>query len=122
MNDSVFIMVGLEVTPGKSNEVKAIINHMVDRVRETEPHTLRCSYFENEKGTEIRIIEQYTSVEAVFAHNENVNEYVLQLESMVTFTKAIIFGNVDLSALSASDHELFARLYGEVWIPFAAAK
>ena len=122
MNDLIFIIVGFEVTPGKFDEVKAIINHMVDRVREIETHTLRYSYFENGTGTEVRIIEQYASVEAVLAHNENLNEYVVQLEGMVTFTKAIIFGNVDLSALSASNRELFERLYGEVWIPFAAAK
>jgi quinol monooxygenase YgiN len=115
-------MVSFDVAPGKLDEVKAIINQMVEHVRETEPYTLRYSYFENETGTEMRIIEQYTSVEAALAHNENINEYAVQLRSMITFTKITLFGNVDLSALSDSDRKLFESLYGEIWIPFAAAK
>ena len=122
MIDSIFITVSFDVAPGKLDEVKAIINQMVERVRETEPYTLRYSYFENETGTEMRIIEQYTSVEAALAHNENINEYAVQLRSMITFTKITLFGNVDLSALSDSDRKLFESLYGEIWIPFAAAK
>ncbi len=112
----------MELAPEKLDEVKTIINQMVEHVKETEPHTLRYSYFENKTGTGMRIIEQYTSVEAALAHNENVNAFSTQLEKMATFTKIMLFGNVNLSVLSASDRELFDRLYGEVWTPFAAAK
>lgn len=122
MDNSVLIMVSFDVAPEKYDEVKAIINQMVEHVKETESHTLRYSYFENGSGTEMRIIEQYTSVEAVMIHNQNINKYVEQLAPMITFTKVILFGNVDLSVLSDSDRKLFESLYGEVWIPFAAAK
>ncbi|NJO02090.1 MAG: hypothetical protein HC880_10695 [Bacteroidia bacterium] len=109
-----------EVAPGKYDDFKEIIGRMVNHVRETESTTtLTYSYFENGTGTEVRIIEQYTSVEAVLAHNENIAAYVEELEGMITFRKVTCFGDVDLSTLPDSSREILERVYLEIWTPFA---
>lgn len=120
MNNSIFIIVEGEVTPEKYDDFKEIISRMVNHVRETESTTLSYSYFENGTCAEVRIIEQYTSVEAVLSHNENIAAYMVELNGMISFIKITVFGDVDLSTLPDSSREIMDRLYHEIWTPFAA--
>lgn len=120
MNNPIFIIVEGEVASEKFDGFKEIISRMVNHVRETEPTTLSYSYFENGTGTEFRIIEQYTSVEAVLSHNENIAAYMEELNGMVTFRKITGFGDVDLSTLPDSSREILDGICYELWTPFAA--
>ncbi|NJK82618.1 MAG: hypothetical protein HC912_01210, partial [Saprospiraceae bacterium] len=103
----------------KYDDFKEIIGRMVSHVRETEPTTLTYSYFENGTGTEFRIIEQYASVEAVLAHNENIAAFMVELQGMISFRKITGFGDVDLSNLPEASREILDNIYHEIWTPFA---
>lgn len=94
MNSSIIIVVEAEIRPGKSEALKERISRLVAHAKATEPGLLLYNWYMNDAETELRIIEQHASSEAVIFHSQNVASFSAELSDLRVPKTITVYGSV----------------------------
>ena len=91
---SIFLIVESEIVPGKLGALKDVITRVVAHTKQTEPGTLLYSWYINEAGTELRVVERYADSDAVLFHGQNYAGFAKELADMRTVKRMTVCGPV----------------------------
>ena len=95
MSDNVFFIVGLEVNPDQSHELRSVMEEMVRVTRDDEPGTLNYEWFLNADGTECHIYERYADAAAAVAHSRTFAPELAQRSQAFPPIRLTAYGKLD---------------------------
>ena len=77
-SSSIFFIVELEVKPGQVDELRSVMDEMVNLVRANEPGTMNYEWFLNADGTACYIFERYAEPAALLLHTASFPQQLSQ--------------------------------------------
>lgn len=93
MNEEVILISEADITPGKLDELKALMGKVMAFVKETEPDFLMYDWGVSEDGTKAFAIEHYANSKAVLFHVKNYAHFLEELDKLRTPVRGVVTGN-----------------------------
>ena len=94
MSEKIISVVQSNIVPGKQEELKSLLEEMIEFCRQTEPGLLAYDWYINEAGTTCTVIEQYQDSNALLYHGQNYQRFTEALNQCRTIQSLVINGNV----------------------------
>jgi len=94
MSDTVAWMLELAIKPGELDNMKALMNEMVEATQTNEPGTLNYEWFISEDEKSCHIYERYADSAAAMIHIGNFGQHFAK-RFMAVFepTRRVVYGN-----------------------------
>jgi quinol monooxygenase YgiN len=94
MSDHVLVVAENTINVGQVNNLKALVEEMINAIKHDEPGTLNYEWFITEDGTSVHVYERYINSEAYLIHLENFGQkYAERCFTYLTVTNIAIYGN-----------------------------
>lgn len=102
MNEQISWIFEVSVNDGELDNLKALMNEMVDSTKANEPSTLAYEWFISEDGKQCHTHEVYKDCAATVAHLTTFKaNYATRLLSLCVATRFVVYGNADSSVHEA---------------------
>jgi len=118
MNENVYWVLELAVQPGRMNDLKSVMQDMVEAAGANEPGTLNYEWNVSDDGRICHIYVRYRDSAAVMTHMHAFGtKFTARFMELVTITRFVVYGspNAEIKAALAA--------YGPVYLaPFGGFK
>ena len=94
MSNDVYWVLELNIKPGELDNMKALMNEMVEATQANEPDTLNYEWFISEDEKTCHLYERYADSAAVMTHLGNFRQYFAR-RFLAVFepTRQVVYGN-----------------------------
>jgi quinol monooxygenase YgiN len=94
MSDTLIVIAENDIHAGQLDNLKALLNEMIDTIQREEPKTLNYECFIAGDGASVTFFERYTDSESCLSHLANLGpRYSARLFECLTPTKLTVYGN-----------------------------
>jgi quinol monooxygenase YgiN len=115
MNNNVYWIVEVAIKDGELDNLRSLINEMIDASQANEPGTLNYEWTICEDGKTCHIYERYTDSAAALTHLGTFNKkYAARLMAAVDVTRFVVYGdpNNEVKAAFAGSDAVFMSCFG----------
>ncbi len=111
MNANVYWVLELAVRPGRLNDLRSLMQDMVDAARTNEPGTLNYEWNVSDDGRACHIYVRYQDSTAVMTHMQAFGtRFTARFMELVTITRFVVYGSPDAEVKAA------LAAYGPVYL------
>lgn len=104
MDKKIFWVLDTEIKDGKTDEVKSLMNEMIDFTQKNEPGAVHYEWFINSDNKKCTLFEHYSDSDAAMVHlNSFGKNFGMKFMSLLAVKKYVVFGKPDESLKNALD-------------------
>lgn len=104
MDKKIFWVLDTEIKDGKTDEVKSLMNEMIDFTQKNEPGAVHYEWFISSDGKRCTLFEHYSDSEAAMVHVSSFGKnFALRFMSLLSVKKFVVFGSPDDKLKKALD-------------------
>lgn len=104
MDNNIFWVLDTEIKEGKTEEVKSLMNDLIDFTQKNEPGAIHYEWFLNSDGKKCTVFEHYADSDAAMDHlNSFGKNFGLRFMTLLAVKKYVVFGNPDEKLKNALD-------------------
>ncbi|MGB3018929.1 MAG: antibiotic biosynthesis monooxygenase [Ignavibacteria bacterium] len=102
MTENVYWILDTSVKEGELENVKALMNEMIEQTMANEPGTTGYEWHVSEDGKNVTLYERYKDSAATLAHLDNFGKnFASRFMKMLDIKKFVVYGSPDETATKA---------------------